>query len=71
MFSINSLNSCEWITLASSLAISIGQNVSAEEASILASFFSALGDNLGIISAKIANNDNSYFNSNNSSCTKN
>lgn len=57
MFYINNLNSCEWIALASSLAISIGQNVTADEAGILSGFFSALGDNLAIISARTNEND--------------
>ena len=58
MFDFEHLNSCEWITLASTLAISIGQNVTADEAGILANFFSALGDNLGIISAEGSNGSN-------------
>ncbi len=57
MFSIKNLNSCEWIALASSLAISIGKNVTADEAGILSNFFSALGDNLGILSSKGTSND--------------
>lgn len=50
MFDINNLNSCELIAFASSLAIWIGQNVSSDEAGILANFFSALGDNLALFS---------------------
>ncbi len=64
MFCISNLSSCEWIALASSLAISIGKNVTADEAGILSNFFSALGDNLGIISAENSN-DNSDTNTNN------
>lgn len=51
MFDITKLNRCELIALASSLAISIGQNVSSDEANLLAAFFSALGDNLAILSS--------------------
>lgn len=51
MCNITKLSSCELIALASSLAISIGQQVSPEEAGVLSNFFSALGDNLGIFSS--------------------
>lgn len=51
MYDITKLNPCELIALASSLAISIGQQISPEEAGILSDFFSALGDNLGIFSS--------------------
>ncbi len=64
MINLTNLSSCEWIALASSLAISIGQNITADEAGILSNFFSALGDNLGIISSENSNN-NSNSNSNN------
>jgi hypothetical protein len=47
----NNLSNCELITLASTLAIIIGENVTSDEASTLSSFFSALGDNLGIIAS--------------------
>lgn len=51
MIDITNLNSSELIALASSLAIYIGQNVTSDQAAILSNFFSALGDNLGIISS--------------------
>lgn len=51
MFDVTNLTPCELIALASSLAISIGQHVSSEEAGILADFFSALGDNLALFSS--------------------
>ncbi len=70
MFDFSQLSSCEWIALASSLAISIGQNVTADEAGILSNFFSALGDNLGIISAENSS-DNSNSNNNNNFCSNN
>ena len=65
MFDFSQLSSCEWIALASSLAISIGQNVTADEAGILSNFFSALGDNLGIISAENGNDNSNNNNKNN------
>ena len=58
MINLTNFNSCEWIALASSLAIYIGQNVTANEAGILSNFFSALGDNLGIISSEESENNN-------------
>lgn len=47
----NNCSSCNLIGLASSLAILIGNEFDVEEINILAAFFSALGDNLGIIGA--------------------
>lgn len=46
------LSSCNLIGLSSSLAILLGENLTADELSILSNFFNSLGDNLGIISAK-------------------
>lgn len=46
---LTDLSSCELIALASSLAIAIGNNVTSDEANLLSVFFSALGDNIGII----------------------
>lgn len=43
------LSSCNLIGLASSLAIAVGENLTANEASILATFFTAFADNLAII----------------------
>lgn len=65
MINLTNFNSCEWIALASSLAIYIGQNVTADEAGVLSNFFSALGDNLGIISADTNGNNTSSTNSEN------
>lgn len=48
----DNLSSCNLIGLSSSLAILLGENLSADEASILAAFFTALGDNLAIIATK-------------------
>ena len=46
------LSSCNLIGLASSLAITIGENLSTEDAAILATFFTAFADNLAIIATK-------------------
>ena len=42
---------CNFIGLAASLAIFISEQVEPDNLDVLASFFSALGDNLGIIAA--------------------
>lgn len=46
------LSSCNLIGLASSLAIAIGDNLTADEASILSAFLNSLADNLAIIATK-------------------
>ncbi|MBQ2938715.1 MAG: hypothetical protein IJE05_07660 [Clostridia bacterium] len=51
------LSSCDLIGLSSSLAIAIGENLTADEASILSAFFTALGDNLAIIATKKSINE--------------
>lgn len=43
------LSSCNLIGLSSSLAIAVGEDLTANEASILAAFFTAFADNLAII----------------------
>ena len=45
-------SSCNLIGLASSLAISVGEEMDADELAILAAFFTAFADNLAIIAAK-------------------
>lgn len=50
----NNLSSCDLIGLSSSLAILLGENLDADELSILSNFFNSLGDNLGIIATKKA-----------------
>lgn len=45
-------SSCNLIGLASSLAISIGEDMDADELAMLASFFTAFADNLAIIATK-------------------
>ena len=53
-------SSCELIGLASSLAIAIGENLSADDVASLAAFTTALGDNLAIIATQKSQNlDNS------------
>lgn len=42
---------CDLIGLAASLAIFISQQVDPDNIDVFASFFSAIGDNLGIIAA--------------------
>jgi hypothetical protein len=56
----SNLSSCELIGLASSLAIAIGENLSADDVASLAAFTTALGDNLAIIATQKSQNlDNS------------
>ena len=45
-------SSCNLIGLASPLAISIGEDMDADELAVLASFFTAFADNLAIIATK-------------------
>ena len=47
----NNCSGCDFVGLAASVAIFISKQVDPNNLNILASFFSALGDNLGIISA--------------------
>ncbi|MBQ2835501.1 MAG: hypothetical protein IJE68_01520 [Clostridia bacterium] len=44
-------NGCNFIALASSLAILISQEFETDDLNVLAAFFSALGDNIAIIAA--------------------
>ena len=52
----SNLSSCELIGLASSLAIAIGENLSANDVASLAAFTTALGDNLAIIATQKSQN---------------
>ncbi len=54
----NNLSSCEWIALASSLSVILSQGLTSNEVSTLANFFSALGDNLGIIASGKGDSNN-------------
>lgn len=51
---LNSLSSSELIALSSSLAVTLGENLSAEEATIIAVFLTSLADNFSIIATKKA-----------------
>lgn len=52
----SNLSSCELIGLASSLAIAIGENLSADDVASLAAFTTILGDNLAIIATQKSQN---------------
>ncbi len=56
------LSSCNLIGLASSLAISVSENLTSDDAAILAAFFTAFADNLAII-ATTKTKDESDFSS--------
>lgn len=47
---ISDLSNCELVALASSLAITISKQVSNDELIILSVFFTALADNLALLS---------------------
>ena len=53
---LNNISSTELIALAGIFAVMISQGLNQEEIATLASFFSSLGDNLGIISSTPNNN---------------
>lgn len=48
------LSGCNLIGLASSVAIAIGENLSADEVATLSAFITAVGDNLAIIATQKA-----------------
>lgn len=52
-------SSCELIYLASSLALALSQGLNADEIALLATFFTAVGDNLGIIATQNSQNSDS------------
>ena len=51
---LNNLSSCNLIGLSSSLAILVGEDLSSDEAALLAAFFTSFADNLAIIATKKA-----------------
>ena len=51
------LSSCNLIGLASSLSIAVGESLAAEDAAILATFFTAFADNLAIIATTKARDE--------------
>lgn len=55
---LNNVSSAELIALAGFFAVMISQGLSQNEIARLASFFSAIGDNLGIISSSPIPNNN-------------
>lgn len=55
MSCISSASGCELVTLANVLAVQIGQSLSVDEVSLLAAFFTSLGDNLALIALTKAN----------------
>ena len=56
------LSSCNLIGLASSLAITVGENLTSDEAAILAAFFTAFADNLAIIATTKARDESGKSN---------
>ena len=50
-YCIDNLSGSELVVLASLLSISISQGLTKEEIGLLGDFFSALGDNLSLISS--------------------
>lgn len=53
---LSGLSGCELVAIAGILAVAISSNLSCDETATLGTFFTALGDNLALISAA---NDNS------------
>ena len=49
---ISELSGCDLIALSGSIAISISQNLTANEISTLAAFFTTFGDNLALIAVQ-------------------
>lgn len=45
------LSGCELVALAGLLAVAISNNLSCDETTVLGTFFTALGDNLSLISS--------------------
>lgn len=56
------LSSCNLIGLASSLAVTVGENLTSDEAAILAAFFTAFADNLAIIATTKARDESEKSN---------
>ena len=56
------LSICNLIGLASSLAITVGENLTSDEAAILAAFFTAFADNLAIIATTKARDESENSN---------
>ncbi len=48
---ISDFSNCELVALASTIAIALSKELSKEDLSVLSGFFSAIGDNLAILSS--------------------
>ncbi len=48
---LSDFSNCELVALASTIAIALSKEFNREELAILSGFFSALGDNLAILSS--------------------
>lgn len=48
---LSDFSNCELVALASTISIAISKEFSKEDLAILSNFFSAIGDNLGILSS--------------------
>ena len=59
MFDLNNLSGCEIVTLANIIAVTISQNLTSEEAALLAGFFTIIGDSLATIALTNNNSSNS------------
>lgn len=55
---ISEVSGCNLIGLASTLAIAISQDLTQDEITVLAAFFTSLGDNLALISAASSSQNN-------------
>lgn len=56
MSCLSNKSSCELIYLASSFAIALSQGLDCDEVNILATFLTAVGDNLAIIAGQCSSN---------------
>lgn len=59
---LTNLSGCELVGLAGIIAISLSQNLSADETDILGNFFSALGSNLSTIAIAQATKEDCNLN---------
>ncbi len=48
---LSDFSNCELVALASTISIAISKEFSKEDLDILSNFFSAIGDNLGILAS--------------------
>lgn len=64
MSCLSDKSGCELVYLASSFSLAISQGLDCDDINLLASFFSAVGDNLAIIATQCSNQNESSCNSN-------